>query len=156
MILERCKWRMFWETNTSVYLWYINVQLTHPSWTDDWLLTSGAAPPALTFSHINCILVFDAEIQNNQCSGFSNGILSMRISYPQWNFSTWPKSQNFYSTGWKDKYCSEGRGEIQSETSAIWERGDGRKQGVFSIFTTLEGSKIHFLLLFWRIKIRDF
>ena len=112
MILERCKWRMFWETNTSVYLWYINVQLTHPSWTDDWLLTSGAAPPALTFSHINCILVFDAEIQNNQCSGFSNGILSMRISYPQWNFSTWPKSQNFYSTGWKDKYCSEGGGDL--------------------------------------------
>ena len=37
----------------------------------------------------------------------------------------------------------------QSETSAIWERGDGRgKQGVFSIFTTLEGSKIHILLLF--------
>ena len=37
---------------------------------------------------------------------------------------------------------------IQSETSAIWERGDVRKQDVFSIFTTLEGSKIHFLLLF--------
>ena len=88
MILERCKWRMFWETNTSVYLWYINVQLTHPSWTDDWLLTSGAAPPAseavfmfLTFSHINCILVFDAEIQNNQCSGFSMEFWSTNFEF---------------------------------------------------------------------------
>ena len=154
---------MFWETNTSVYLWYRNVQLTHSSWTGDWLLISGEAPPALTFSHINCILVFDAEIQNNQCSGFSNGILSMRISYPEWNFSTWPKSQNFYSTGWKDKYCSEGGGDLwwYSLKQVRFGRGvmgGGRmgKQGVFSIFTTLDGSKIHFLLLFGRIKIRDF
>ena len=37
----------------------------------------------------------------------------------------------------------------QSETNAIWERGDGKgKHGAFSIVTTLEGIKIHFLLLF--------
>ena len=146
MILERCKWRMFWETNTSVYLWYINVQLTHPSSTDDWLLTSGTAPPAseamfmfLTFSRINCILVFDAEIQSSQCSGISMEFWSMRFSFPTVVLFTWPKSQISLK-------------QVRFERGVMGER----RRGVFSIFTTLEGSKIHFLLLFWRVKIRDF
>ena len=82
-----------------------------------------------------------------------NGILIDEIFLPYSGSFYLTQISEFLIHKVKDKYCPEGGGDPAGETGADSDRVMGeRRRGVFSIFTTLEGSKIQFLLLFWGSK----